>query len=60
MSHRDITCRSLSSASSSRSPGLRFTFHDWHHSDTPLRWATPLLAIAILLAAWNRFNRSRR
>ena len=37
--------------------GLRFTIHNWHHPDNPSRWATPLLAIAILLAAWNRFSR---
>jgi hypothetical protein len=39
--------------------GLRFTLHNWHHPDDPSRWATPLLAIAILLAAWNRFSRRR-
>jgi hypothetical protein len=40
--------------------GLRFTLHNWHHPDDPSPWATPLVAIAILLAAWNRFRRSRR
>jgi hypothetical protein len=39
--------------------GLRYTIHNWHHPDDPSRWATPLLAIAILLAAWNRFSRTR-
>jgi len=40
--------------------GLRFTIHNSHHPDNPSRRATPLLAIAILLAAWNRFNRRPR
>jgi hypothetical protein len=40
--------------------GLRFTLHNWHHPDDPSPWATPLVAIAILLAAWNRIRRSRR
>jgi hypothetical protein len=40
--------------------GLRYTIHNWHHPDDPSVWATPLLAVAILLAAWNRFNRRRR
>jgi hypothetical protein len=39
--------------------GLRSTIHNWHHPDEPLPWATPLVAIAILLAAWNRFSRRR-
>jgi membrane protease YdiL (CAAX protease family) len=37
--------------------GLRYTIHNWHHPDDPSPWATPLVAIAILLAAWNRFRR---
>jgi hypothetical protein len=39
--------------------GLRYTIHNWHHPDDPSPWATPLVAIAILLAAWNRFSRTR-
>jgi hypothetical protein len=40
--------------------GLRYTIHNWHHPDYPSPWATPLLAIAILLGAWNRFSRRPR
>jgi hypothetical protein len=40
--------------------GLRYTIHNWHHPDDPSHWATPLLAIAIMLGAWNRFSRRPR
>jgi hypothetical protein len=40
--------------------GLRFTIHNWHHPDAQSPWATPLVAIAILLGAWNRFSRRPR
>jgi hypothetical protein len=40
--------------------GLRYTIHNWHHPDDLSPWATPLLAIAILLGAWNRFSRRPR
>ncbi len=39
--------------------GLRFTIHNWHHPDDPSRFAMPLIVIAILLGAWNRFSRKR-
>jgi hypothetical protein len=39
---------------------LRFTIHNWHHPDAQSPWATPLVAIAILLGAWNRFSRRPR
>lgn len=39
--------------------GLRYTVHNWHHPDQPSSLATPLLAVAILLGAWNRFSRKR-
>jgi hypothetical protein len=40
--------------------GLRFAIHNWHHPDNPSPLALPLLAIAILLGAWNRFSRRPR
>lgn len=39
--------------------GLRYAIHNWHHPDTPSTLAVPLLGIAILLGAWNRFSRRR-
>jgi hypothetical protein len=36
--------------------GLRYTIHNWHHPDDASSFALPLLAVAILLAAWNRFR----
>lgn len=39
--------------------GLRYAIHNWHHPDDPSRLALPLLGIAILLGAWNRFSRKR-
>jgi hypothetical protein len=39
--------------------GLRYTIHNWHHPDNPSSLALPLVAIAILLGAWNRFRRGR-
>jgi hypothetical protein len=40
--------------------GLRFAIHNWHHPDAQSPWAMPLVAIAILLGAWNRFSRRPR
>jgi hypothetical protein len=37
--------------------GLRYAIHNWHHPDDPSRLALPLLGIALLLGAWNRFRR---
>ena len=40
--------------------GLRYTIHNWHHPYQQSPYATPLIVIAILLGAWNRFSRTRR
>jgi hypothetical protein len=40
--------------------GLRYAIHNWHHPCDPSRLAIPLLGIAILLGAWNRFSRRLR
>ena len=40
--------------------GLRYTIHNWHHPDDPSHYAVPLVAIAILLGAWNRFSRKQQ
>ena len=40
--------------------GLGYVIHNWHHPDDPSRLAIPLLGIAILLGAWNRFSRRTR
>ncbi len=40
--------------------GFRYALHNWHHPDSPLPFALPLLGIAILLGAWNRFGRRAR
>ena len=39
--------------------GLRYTIHNWHHPERPSPWALPLIAIAIVLGAWNRTRRWR-
>jgi hypothetical protein len=39
--------------------GLRYAIHNWHHPNDPSPLALPLLAIAILLGAWNRFRHGR-
>ena len=39
--------------------GLRYAIHNWHHPYDPSPLAAPLLGIAILLGAWNRFSRRR-
>jgi hypothetical protein len=40
--------------------GLRFTIHNGHHPDNQSPWATPLVAVAILPGALNRFSRRSR
>ena len=37
--------------------GLRYAIHNWHHPYDSSPLAAPLLGIAILLGAWNRFSR---
>jgi hypothetical protein len=39
--------------------GLRYAIHNWHHPYDPSPLAAPLLGVAILLGAWNRFSRRR-